>query len=173
MAEAGSAEPEAAEVVEAEAAAVADVSEPQDFVEAGVDLGTYVDRYLNDESFIAWYQQYYPDMPFYQALGITESEYQAIVDGLVQECPEGTELVDGLCEMVQPECGAGTELVGNECVVVDATATKATAAEVYEAQGSGLQLGVAAAIAFFAAVAIVLVLWLPNKWRRRRRPAWQ
>lgn len=116
-----------------------------DFVEAGVDISIYIDRYLNDAEFTAWYDQWYPDQAFYTSLDITEGEYQDIVDNLNEPamCPAGTSMVDGVC--VHPDM------------------PKASAEDVYKAQGGGLQIGVAAAVGFGLAIGIVLVFWLPRR----------
>jgi hypothetical protein len=125
-----------------------------DFVEPGMDISTYVDRYLHDKGFSAWYDQWYPDLAFHAALGITQAEYQDIVDDLTAPV----------------ECGPGTALVDGECVPAGSLTSKApsvSAAEAFETQGEGLQLGVAAAGAFGVAVGVVLFLWLPSRIRKR------
>ena len=128
-----------------------------DFVEPGVDIATYVDRYLHDTRFSAWYDEWYPTTEFHEALGLSQAEYQTIVNSLtgVAGCP------------------AGTELVGDRCVVsamegqAPAAGSSVSAAEELEAQGEGLQLGVAAAAGFGVAIGVLLVLWLPSRVRRR------
>lgn len=144
---------------------------PLSFVEPGVGLSTYVDRYLNDNTFAAWYNEYYSDIPFYEGLGITESEYQALVDAVTQECPSGTEMMDGQCVQKELVCGTGTTLIDNQCVATSSgeTAPTTSGAVEYKAQGAGLQLGVAATVGFSLAVGILLVLWLPGRLRRRYR----
>ena len=144
---------------------------PLSFVEPGVELSTYVDRYLNDSTFTAWYNEYYSDIPFYEGLGITESEYQALADAVTLECPSGTEVMDGQCVQKELTCGPGTTLVDNQCVATSSGGTTPTTsgAVEYETQGAGLQLGVAATAGFSLAVGILLVLWLPGRLRNRYR----
>ena len=149
-------------------------SGPLDFVESGTELSMYVDRYLNDEAFTAWYDEYYPDTPFYEGLGITSTEYQSLVNTVTQECPSGMEFVDGQCIREEVMCGPGTTLVGGQCVVRTSTSTSTggmttSGAVEYEVQGAGLQLGVAATAGFVLAMGIVLALILPVKVRKRYR----
>lgn len=147
----------------------------QSFVEPDVEIRTYVDRYLNDAAFIAWYDEYYSGVPFHEGLGISESEYQTLVNDIMMDCPPNAEFIDGQCVVSMVECGAGTTLVDNQCVAVSptdaapATAEKASAQEVYETQGGGLQIGVAATVGFSIAIAVLLVLWLPGRIRKRYR----
>ena len=148
------------------------VSTVADFVEPGTDISTYVDRYLHDEEFSAWYDQWYPDLAFHTALGITQTEYQDIVDSIMEtvECPPGTERMGDMCAEMQPACGPGTMLVDGACIP-DGTAVRelpsVSAAEEFETQGEGLQLGVTAAGAFGVAAGIILFLWLPSRIRKR------
>ena len=123
-----------------------------DFVEPGVSISSYVDRYLHDDGFSAWYDQWYPDTPFYAAVGITSTEYQNIVKSITEspKCPAGTNMIDGMC-------------------VSNSAPTDTSAAREFEAQGGGLQIGVAAAAGFGMAIAVLLVLWLPSRVRRRLR----
>lgn len=144
---------------------------PLSFVEPGVELSTYVDRYLNDDTFTAWYNEYYSGIPFYEGLGITESEYQALADAVTLECPSGTEVMDGQCVQKELTCGPGTTLVDNQCVATSSggTAPTTSGAVEYQTQGAGLQLGIAATVGFSLAVGILLVLWLPGRLRNRYR----
>ena len=138
-----------------------------DFVEPGVDIAVYVDRYLNDDGFGSWYDEWYPDTAIHESLGITFAEYQAIVDDLakITECPEGMDLVGEQCVI---SCGPGTVLEDGMCVADDRAARlSASDADGFRAQGEGLQLGVAAVAGFGGAVGVVLLLWLPSKVRKR------
>ena len=163
---------EASDSAVVEAMPTGDASTVADFVEPGTDISTYVDRYLHDEEFSAWYDQWYPDLAFHAALGITQTEYQYIVDSIMEtvECPPGTERMGDMCAEMQPACGPGTMLVDGACIP-DGTAVRelpsVSAAEEFETQGEGLQLGVTAAGAFGLAVGIILFLWLPSRIRKR------
>ena len=101
-----------------------------DFVEPGVDPSVYVDRYINEEAFTEWYDTFYPGVPLYESLGITESEYEDIADALMQSV-----------------CGPGTTLVGNECV---SDAGNGSTSSDYRGQQYGTELGIAAAAAFIS-----------------------
>ena len=156
----------------AEATPTDNTSTVADFVEPDVDIFTYVDRYLHDEEFSAWYDQWYPDLAFHAALGITQTEYQDIVDSIMEpvECPPGTERMGGVCAEMQPACGPGTVLVDGACIPDGTTVSElpsVSAAEEFEAQGEGVQLGITAAGAFGVAVGIILFLWLPSRIRKR------
>lgn len=140
-----------------------------DFVEPGVDISTYVDRYLHDIEFRGWYDQWYPEVPIYTVLGITHAEYENIAGMLEIECPPGTILSGDVC-MQQTVCGPGTMLIDGICVTDGMSASdhsSSTAAEVLDAQGEGLQLGVAAVWSFAIAVGILLLLWIPSRIRKR------
>ena len=143
-----------------------------DFVEPGTDISTYVDRYLNDEGFSAWYDQWYPDLDIHVALGITQMEYQDIVNSIMTpvECPLGTERMGDICMEMRSTCGLGTMLVDGECIPDGSTVSgppSVSAAEEFEAQGEGVQIGVTAAGAFGVAVGVILFLWLPSRIRKR------
>ena len=116
------------------------------------DPAVYVTRYLQDESFAAWYDQYYPDLALYDALGITESQYNDIVQSLES----------------QVECGPGTVLQDGECVPDKPDTQGTTGSAQYRTQGAGLQIGVGAVGAFAIALAVILLLWLPHRIRKRR-----
>ena len=111
------------------------------------DPAVYITRYIHDESFAAWYDEYYPDLALYDALGITEDQYNEIIKSLesADECEPGTILRDGECVPEQK----GT-----------------TGSVQYATQGAGLQIGVGAVGAFVIALAVILLLWLPNRIRK-------
>lgn len=120
-----------------------------DFVEPGVDPSVYVDRYLHDEQFAEWYDTYYPETSLYEALLLTEAEYEEIAMYLTQAV-----------------CGPGTTLVGSECVAMDEAYSDGAMSEGYTPT---LEMGVAAVGAFAVAFAVLLILWLPRTLRNRRR----
>lgn len=119
---------------------------PVDFVEPGVDPSVYVDRYLNEEQFAEWYDTYYPETPFHEALLLSEAEYEDIVMSLTQTA-----------------CGPGTTLVDSECVA------EGSGGAMSEGYTPTLEMGVAAVGAFAVAVGVILMLWLPRTIRNRRR----
>lgn len=126
---------------------------PVDFVEPDVDPSVYVERYLLDEQFAEWYDTYYPETPLYEALLLSEAEYEEIAMSLTQAV-----------------CGPGTTLVGSECVSMDEAYSDGAMSEGYTPT---LEMGVAAVGAFAMAFAVILILWLPRTLRNRRRRSGQ
>ena len=112
-----------------------------------VDPAVYVTRYIQDEPFAAWYDQYYPDLALYDALGITEDRYNEIVQSL-----ESAD--DGAPDTVSEDREDMPEQTGT------------TGSAQYATQGAGLQVGVGAVAAFAIALAVILLLWLPGRIRR-------
>ncbi len=140
-----------------------------DFVEDGVGPEIYVERYLNEAEFITWYDTYYPDIPFHEALQISQAQYDEMVMQIASEqCEANEHMVDGQCIPVPADCGPGTVMSDNRCVVDPAMGPMLNTNEaVFQAQGEGLQLGVAAAAGFGIAIGILLFLWLPSRIRKR------
>ena len=145
------------------------VQDRPEFVEEGVDYSIYIERYLTESEFATWYDTYYPDLSFYDALQITEAEYNEIVLQLLNpQCGINEDLVDGKCVKTSAMCGPGTIRVDNSCVVEESDAITTTSnSDKLRTQGEGLQLGVAAAIGFGAASAIVLLFLIIRKLQMR------
>ena len=115
------------------------------FVDSDKDPQYYVDRYNNEASYKEWFEKNYPQYDsIYDAVGLDESasktsgddlavassstnnlESQSITESEQPTCGTGTELVNGLCQVVKdttnPTCGTGTELVNGLCQVVKDT----------------------------------------------------
>ena len=47
----------------------------------------YVERYITEPDYKAWFDTNFPDYTFYEGIGITESEYQKIVNDLTKPQP--------------------------------------------------------------------------------------
>ena len=47
----------------------------------------YVKRYLTEPEYKAWFERNYPDYTIYEGIGITESQYQEIVNDLTKPQP--------------------------------------------------------------------------------------
>ncbi len=110
------------------------------FVDPDKDPQHYVDRYNNEESYKKWFDTNYDQYDsIYEAVGVDESatpntpdpsnniptttpETPPRIESKEQTCEAGTELVNGVCQVVgtdeEPTCGAGTELVNGICQVV-------------------------------------------------------
>lgn len=112
-----------------------------------VDPAEYITRYIQEEQYAAWYDEYYPDVALYDTLGITEEQYNEIVQSLETSdtCQPGTVMRDGECVPSKTETTGGIQSAP---------------------RGTGLQMGVGAVGAFALALGVILVLWLPGRIRR-------
>ena len=79
---------------------------PAPFVDPNKDPQSYVDRYNNEPSYKAWFDDNYPEYDsIYQAVGLEEPKVE---EPKIGECGEGTKLVDGVCTPVStPKEGGG------------------------------------------------------------------
>ena len=69
------------------------------FVDPKQDPQYYVDRYNNEPSYKAWFDENFPDQTIYEAVGLDEPK-----TGI---CGKGTQFVDGTCVLVQSGGGGG------------------------------------------------------------------
>ncbi|MGH1567576.1 MAG: CFI-box-CTERM domain-containing protein, partial [Nitrosopumilus sp.] len=76
------------------------------FVDPDLDPQHYVDRYNKETTYKKWFDETYPDITIYEAVGLEEQEFG--------ECGEGTDLVDGMCIIVDNTEGGG-------CLIATAT----------------------------------------------------
>ena len=76
------------------------------FVDPNLDPQYYVDRYHKETTYKKWFDETYPDITIYEAVGLEEQEFG--------ECGEGTDLVDGMCIIVDNAEGGG-------CLIATAT----------------------------------------------------
>jgi hypothetical protein len=77
------------------------------FVDETKDPQSYVDRYNNEANYKEWFDENYAEYDsIYQAVGLEEQEFG--------ECGEGTDLVDGMCIIVDNAEGGG-------CLIATAT----------------------------------------------------
>jgi hypothetical protein len=81
------------------------------FVDPNLDPQYYVDRYNKETTYKEWFDETYPDITIYEAVGLEEEE---IVEQEYGECGEGTDLVDGMCVIVDNANGGG-------CLIATAT----------------------------------------------------
>ncbi|MDX1442121.1 MAG: CFI-box-CTERM domain-containing protein, partial [Nitrosopumilaceae archaeon] len=77
------------------------------------DPQSYVDRYNNEATYKAWFDENYPEYKsIYEAVGLEEPK---VVEPKTGVCGEGTKLVDGVCTPItQPKQGGG-------CLIATAT----------------------------------------------------
>ena len=88
------------------------------FVDTSKDPQSYVDRYNNEESYQEWfdsnYSQYYS---IYEAVGLSEPVVEPVVEHTSEPVVEYTS--EPVAEVTPtPNCGSGTELVNGVCQVV-------------------------------------------------------
>jgi len=81
------------------------------FVDPNLDPQYYVDRYTNEATYKEWFDETYPDITIFEAVGLEEQE---IVEEEFGECGVGTDLVDGMCVIVDNTEGGG-------CLIATAT----------------------------------------------------
>ncbi|MDH3278612.1 MAG: putative Ig domain-containing protein [Nitrosopumilus sp.] len=81
------------------------------FVDPDLDPQYYIDRYNNEGTYKKWFDETYPNITIYDAVGIQEPEFEEPEFG---ECGEGTDLVDGMCMIVDNSEGGG-------CLIATAT----------------------------------------------------
>ena len=79
------------------------------FVDPNLDPQYYIDRYNNEITYKDWFDKTYPDITIYKAVGIEEEEFG--------ECGKGTDLVNGMCVIVDNSgggCLIATAAYGSE-----------------------------------------------------------
>jgi hypothetical protein len=89
------------------------VEEPKElaaFVDPNLDPQYYIDRYNKEITYKNWFDKTYPDITIYDAVGVEEPEIEEEEFG---ECGEGTDLVDGMCVIVEQRRGG--------CLIATAT----------------------------------------------------
>ncbi|MCV0430499.1 MAG: Ig domain-containing protein [Nitrosopumilus sp.] len=74
------------------------------FVDPNLDPQYYVDRYNKETTYKEWFDKTYPDITIYEAVGLDEEE---IVEEEFGECGPGTDLVDGICVIIDEPQGGG------------------------------------------------------------------
>jgi len=94
------------------------ITEPKDlglasFVEKTKDPQSYVDRYNAEASYKKWFDDNYPDITIYQAVGLEEPVEPEDPEPQIGLCGTGTELVNGKCELVKQP--------GGGCLIATAT----------------------------------------------------
>ncbi|QMU54282.1 MAG: hypothetical protein GKS07_04835 [Nitrosopumilus sp.] len=90
------------------------LEEPQTlalFVDPNLDPQYYVDRYNNEATYKEWFDEAYPDITIFEAVGLENEE---IIESEFGECGKGTDLVDGICVIVDNTRGGG-------CLIATAT----------------------------------------------------
>jgi hypothetical protein len=84
------------------------------FVDPNLDPQYYIDRYTNEPSYKKWFDENFPDMTIYDAVGLEEPEIKEPESG---QCGPGTDLVNGICTVVSTQgggCLIATAAYGSE-----------------------------------------------------------
>ena len=81
------------------------------FVDPKLDPQYYVDRYNKETTYKKWFDETYPEITIYDAVGLEEPK---AVEQEFGECGEGTDLVNGMCVIVDNSNGGG-------CLIATAT----------------------------------------------------
>ena len=72
----------------------------------------YVERYITEPEYKAWFDRNFPDYTIYEGIGITESQYQKIVNDLTKPQPVAVQETTTIQKQTTKESG------GNEIVYV-------------------------------------------------------
>ena len=72
----------------------------------------YVERYITEPEYKAWFDRNFPDYTIYEGIGITESQYQKIVNDLTKPQPVAVQETTTVQKQTTQESG------GNEIVYV-------------------------------------------------------
>jgi len=81
------------------------------FVDPNLDPQYYIDRYNRETTYQKWFDETYPEITIYDAVGLEEPK---AVEQEFGECGEGTDLVNGMCVIVDNSDGGG-------CLIATAT----------------------------------------------------
>ncbi|MCV0410448.1 MAG: Ig domain-containing protein [Nitrosopumilus sp.] len=86
------------------------------FVDPNLDPQYYIDRYNREDTYKKWFDKTYPDITIYDAVGVQEPEIEepVVEESEFGECGEGTELIDGMCVIIDNSEGGG-------CLIATAT----------------------------------------------------
>lgn len=70
----------------------------------------YVERYITEPEYKAWFDRNFPDYTIYEGIGITESQYQKIVNDLTKPQPVAVQETTTVQKQTTQESG-GNEIV--------------------------------------------------------------
>ncbi len=95
-----------------QAVGLKEIKEIAPFVDLNQDPQYYVDRYDNEPSYKEWFDENFPEYDsIYEAVGLEEPE---VIEPEIGECGPGTDLIDGICELIDQPNGGG-------CLIATAT----------------------------------------------------
>ena len=153
---------------------------PAAFVDPSKDPKVYVERYVTESSYKAWFEENYSDYTFHEALDISKSELDKLIAEIEKEnsepapvetpketpketsktteCGPGTILKDGAC-VLDERCGPGTILKDGVCVAEP----QKSSSQSTSFKGLGKELGYGLIAAFIVTGAIAIILALMSK----------
>jgi len=95
-----------------QAVGLKEIKEIAPFVDLNQDPQYYVDRYNNEPTYKEWFDENFPEYDsIYEAVGLDEPE---VIEPDIGECGPGTDLIDGICELIDQPNGGG-------CLIATAT----------------------------------------------------
>jgi len=95
-----------------QAVGLKEIKEIAPFVDLNQDPQYYVDRYNNEPTYKEWFDENFPEYDsIYEAVGLDEPE---VIEPEIGECGPGTDLIDGICELIDQPNGGG-------CLIATAT----------------------------------------------------
>jgi len=71
----------------------------------------YVERYITEPEYKAWFDRNFPDYTIYEGIGITESQYQKIVNDLTKPQPAAVQETTTAQETTTVKESGGNEIV--------------------------------------------------------------
>jgi len=92
-----------------QAVGLKEIKEIAVFVDLNQDPQYYVDRYDNEPTYKEWFDENFPEYDsIYEAVGLDEPE---VIEPEIGECGPGTDLIDGICELIDPPKSGGGCLI--------------------------------------------------------------
>ena len=92
------------------------------FVDQTKDPQHYIDRYNNEPKYKEWFDTNYPQYSsIYEAVGLEEPTPEPTPEPTSKLCGSGTELVNGICQVIKTEEPTSTSEEGGGCLIATAT----------------------------------------------------
>ena len=92
------------------------------FIDQTKDPQHYIDRYNNEPKYKEWFDTNYPQYSsIYEAVGLEEPTPEPTPEPTSKLCGSGTELVNGICQVIKTEEPTSTSEEGGGCLIATAT----------------------------------------------------